>query len=290
MIAFDLLPTSGLAFGASFSERQKSLHCARGEEMILRRLTENLRLQNWTAISIEFVIVVIGVFVGTQVSNWNQERLERSRPTRCSISCAPKSRTSSTFSIPARVYYRTTKPFAAQALAGWAGDPKVSDSQFVIAAYQASQIYGIGINAQNWALTFGGETRCATSKTRGSAGTWRWCRRPITNRSVSARSLRLIASMFVRVIPNADSGSDPPPLQRPKRSAGGRSILSLLPPTCPLKLDPGEAARAAAALRARRELASELNWHLAAVANYLTNIDGLESTFRALDNSLKTRS
>ena len=26
----------------------------------------------------------------------------------------------------------------------------------MIAAYQASQIYGIGINAQNWALTFGG--------------------------------------------------------------------------------------------------------------------------------------
>jgi hypothetical protein len=34
----------------------------------------------------------------------------------------------------------------------------------------------------------------------------------------------------------------------------------------------------------------ELNWHLAAVANYLTNVDGLESAFRALDNSLKKSS
>ena len=50
--------------------------------MILRRLTENLRAQNWTAITIEFAIVVIGVFVGTQVSNWNQARLEKQATTR----------------------------------------------------------------------------------------------------------------------------------------------------------------------------------------------------------------
>jgi hypothetical protein len=57
-----------------------------------------------------------------------------------------------------------------------------------------------------------------------------------------------------------------------------------------LKLDTVEAAKGAAALRAHPELANELNWHLAAVANYLTNIDGLESQFRALDDQLKKRS
>ena len=56
------------------------------------------------------------------------------------------------------------------------------------------------------------------------------------------------------------------------------------------QLDPAEAGRAAAALRAHPELVSELNWHLAAVANYLTNVDGLESAFRALDRSLEKRS
>lgn len=55
-------------------------------------------------------------------------------------------------------------------------------------------------------------------------------------------------------------------------------------------LDPAEAARAALALRAHPELVPELNWHLASVANYLTNVDGLESAFRALDESLKKRS
>ncbi len=45
--------------------------------MILRRITQHVREQNWTAIGIDFVIVVIGVFVGIQVSNWNQQRQAR---------------------------------------------------------------------------------------------------------------------------------------------------------------------------------------------------------------------
>jgi hypothetical protein len=42
--------------------------------MLLRRVIEHVRDQNWTAVGIDFVIVVIGVFVGIQVANWNSER------------------------------------------------------------------------------------------------------------------------------------------------------------------------------------------------------------------------
>lgn len=45
--------------------------------MILRRLSQSLKTQNWTAIWIEFILLVSGVFLGMQVSNWNQERGER---------------------------------------------------------------------------------------------------------------------------------------------------------------------------------------------------------------------
>ena len=46
--------------------------------MILRRLAEHLRQQHWTGVFIELVIVVLGVFIGLQVSNWNEARRERS--------------------------------------------------------------------------------------------------------------------------------------------------------------------------------------------------------------------
>ncbi len=47
--------------------------------MILRRLTEHVKAQNWFAVAIDFVIVVVGVFVGLQVSNWNAAQGDRAR-------------------------------------------------------------------------------------------------------------------------------------------------------------------------------------------------------------------
>ena len=45
--------------------------------MLLRRVIGHLRKQEWTAIGIDFLIVVVGVFVATEVSNWNAARAER---------------------------------------------------------------------------------------------------------------------------------------------------------------------------------------------------------------------
>ncbi len=42
--------------------------------MILRRFSQALKDQNWAAIAIEFVLLVLGVFLGIQVANWNVER------------------------------------------------------------------------------------------------------------------------------------------------------------------------------------------------------------------------
>ncbi len=45
--------------------------------MILRRVIAHFRKQEWTAIFLDFVIVVVGVFVGLQVNNWNEAQRER---------------------------------------------------------------------------------------------------------------------------------------------------------------------------------------------------------------------
>ena len=45
--------------------------------MILRRFAESLQQQNWAAIAIEFVLLVLGVFLGIQVANWNEARADR---------------------------------------------------------------------------------------------------------------------------------------------------------------------------------------------------------------------
>lgn len=39
--------------------------------MMLRRLTKHLKDQNWFAVGLDFFIVIVGVFIGIQVANWN---------------------------------------------------------------------------------------------------------------------------------------------------------------------------------------------------------------------------
>jgi len=45
--------------------------------VLLRRVIEHVKSQNWTAVVLDFVIVVVGVFIGIQVSNWNDFRHDR---------------------------------------------------------------------------------------------------------------------------------------------------------------------------------------------------------------------
>lgn len=45
--------------------------------MIPRRVAEHAKTQNWFAVTLDFFIVVVGVFIGIEVANWNQARQDR---------------------------------------------------------------------------------------------------------------------------------------------------------------------------------------------------------------------
>jgi hypothetical protein len=45
--------------------------------MLLRKLTQHVKDQNWFAVALDFVIVVMGVFIGLQVDNWNATRSDQ---------------------------------------------------------------------------------------------------------------------------------------------------------------------------------------------------------------------
>lgn len=46
--------------------------------MIFRPFAGGLRRQDWTAVVVELVVVVLGVFIGLQAANWNEARTDRS--------------------------------------------------------------------------------------------------------------------------------------------------------------------------------------------------------------------
>ena len=98
--------------------------------MLLRRVTKDVRNQNWVAIGIDFAIVVIGVFIGLQATSWNEERIARKN---AHTYYARLSR-------DARIrYYEQTKGHAEAALRVL-GSPEPSfDETFLIDLYQATQ-------------------------------------------------------------------------------------------------------------------------------------------------------
>jgi hypothetical protein len=46
--------------------------------MILRRLTKHVNHQNWFAVALDFLIVVVGILIAFQITNWNDARRDRS--------------------------------------------------------------------------------------------------------------------------------------------------------------------------------------------------------------------
>lgn len=45
--------------------------------MILRRMIENIRDQNWFTVTVEVLVVVIGIYLGLQAQQWGEERADR---------------------------------------------------------------------------------------------------------------------------------------------------------------------------------------------------------------------
>ena len=45
--------------------------------MLLRRISKHIREQNWFAVGLDFFIVVAGILIAFQITNWNEGRADR---------------------------------------------------------------------------------------------------------------------------------------------------------------------------------------------------------------------
>ena len=45
--------------------------------MILRRITKHVKDQNWFAVGLDFIIVVVGILIAFQITNWSEARQDR---------------------------------------------------------------------------------------------------------------------------------------------------------------------------------------------------------------------
>lgn len=109
--------------------------------MMLRRLAQSLREQNWTAIVIEFVLLVSGVVLGIQVSNWNAERVSSKQSEIFTGRLREDLKTEAWNYISLNGYYGNVLSNAERTLDALEGDAQLSNEALIIAAYRATQ-YG----------------------------------------------------------------------------------------------------------------------------------------------------
>jgi hypothetical protein len=64
--------------------------------MILRSITKHVKDQNWFAVFIDFLIVVVGVFIGIQVANWNDQQGVYNKETKALVALKKEIQTSIT--------------------------------------------------------------------------------------------------------------------------------------------------------------------------------------------------
>ena len=107
--------------------------------MIGRRVIGHLKNQQWTAFGIEFIIVVLGIFIGLRVSNWNQEGTVRRQAANFAERLKTDLREEDWAYQVQIAYSREVLANAQRAASALENATTISDESLLICAYRATQ-------------------------------------------------------------------------------------------------------------------------------------------------------
>lgn len=107
--------------------------------MLLRRIIEHVRTQNWTAVALDFFIVVVGVFIGTNVTNWNDARQLQERSQEYVMRLLSDLEIEYEYAKSINEYYATAREASVVAFDGLTGRSKYDDRTILINAFRATQ-------------------------------------------------------------------------------------------------------------------------------------------------------
>src|SRR4051812_9792989 len=106
--------------------------------MAVRTLRENVADHNWFAVAVDLAILVTGVFLGIQASNWNQARLDKRGASENRAMLIDDLRANRTNLATRKRYYTWVRNEALKTLAALARPRDQLDAQFLVDSYQAT--------------------------------------------------------------------------------------------------------------------------------------------------------
>lgn len=117
---------------------------------MLHRFVGNLRRQDWTAVSVELVVVILGVFIGVQASNWNADRATDQDSKVFTARLKADLRAEAFAYELSLSYYGQVLVNARRAEAALSGRTQMSDEALLAAAYRATQYVTTNRRSTTW--------------------------------------------------------------------------------------------------------------------------------------------
>ena len=118
--------------------------------MLLRRITQHVQDQNWFAVFIDFLIVVVGILIAFQITNWSESRQQLETADNY-IERLREDFQANLEDVTQRIaYFERTRMHALDALSVFDKPLDSLDLQFLVDVYQASQIIPRGIGRDTY--------------------------------------------------------------------------------------------------------------------------------------------
>lgn len=255
--------------------------------MILRRIREHVGHHNWFAVMIDFIIVVVGVFVGIQASNWNQARVERQQAREYrEMLLNDLDENLANLAIRKR-YYEWVKEGALATLADLDRPADRLDDQFLVHAYQATQIlpWALKRNTYDEILSVGAMASLGEPLLRDKIANY-YVTSDVTGANISV--IPPYREIVRRIMPYAAQRAIRARCnERIVQNSRGSNDTFLPEGPCPLGLDPVTVRRAVAQVHGWPGLALDLNRQLVDLDQKLFSVDAISGRAKALKAALK---
>jgi len=246
--------------------------------MVIRSIRHHVTTHNWFAVTIDVLIVFVGVFLGIQANNWNEARIADKTAQANRARLIEDLRTNELDFEGRRAYYGQVREHALLALEGFSTPNAELGDEFLIHSYQATQVILRPLRR----FTYDELVSTGELATVGDQ-----------------RVRELAASYYLGMgVQNASLEQIPPYRDRLRREltypvqhriqsrCGDRirtvngAVIRSLPSSCDIGLDRAEIAKAVAQLRSAPEMDRDLT-------RYLVDIDQRLNAYRAIQLRLR---
>jgi hypothetical protein len=256
-----------------------------GRFMILRRIREHVTHHNWFAVAVDFVIVVLGVFVGIQASNWNQARLDRAQGREYRAMLVDDLHTNQHNLAMRKRYYEWVRSEALKTQAALDGPESALGAQFLVDAYQATQIlpWSLTRNTYDQIIAAGRISELGNADLRdkvsnyyvGSEVTGDNLASVMPYRDILRRAMPYAAQYQIRTVCG----------ERITENSRGEAIM-VLPEHCSIRLDPPTLRQAIRQVRDTAGLSLDLNRQLVDLDQKLVSVDVIMRRAGELERAL----